>query len=684
MKFAEKMLYDPAGDSTYQHPVIDEQKQGSRKIPDAKNITYQYIHGHFEGTHVKFLFCFPERERYEGRFFQHLSPFPGPDEELSALNKTGEDDFVSFALTHGACYVESNMGSERIFGKVDDPKIFYQSNAAVAEYCRTVAQQLYGKHRVYGYAFGGSGGGYKTMSCIENTASFDGAVPFVIGSPMSLPNCLTVPAYGKRLLRNSWQKVVDALDAGGSGDPYCVLNQEESDALREITKMGFPPQMCISFGNDDDGSLPVLAPTVHEFDETYFTDFWTKPGYLGAEENGSARKDRICLRTKVVRVGVMERSGKEKTIDDRNGTDTAWQKMLSDGSNAWIEVAEVPTGEDLYLKGAEIIFESGKAKGKKLSLGSISGRRLIPGMSFGADDISKVAFLIQAGDEIRIDNSDYIAIQAYHRHQVPADLSFHAWDQYRDKNGKPKLPQRKEVISYGFTAGGCGSVQDGKIQGHVIVVNSLMDTDFPWQADWYRRKVEAVYGEKAKEIFRIWYNENAPHGDMDETSDKFRMVSYLGMLRQALLDVAHWTEDGVLPAENTGYQLADNQIVLTKKAAQRGGSQPIAMLLANGSSCACVRAGEEVSFTVKTELSPTAGKLESVELSFAGEEYEKVSLETRSEWQQDGCCFAEVTVKHRFKKPGTYFSVVRVVSNRQKGDVFTRLRNLARVRIVVK
>ena len=37
------------------------------------------------------------------------------------------------------------------------------------------------------------------MSCLENTNAYDGGLPFVIGSPVSLPNCLTVMAHGARL-----------------------------------------------------------------------------------------------------------------------------------------------------------------------------------------------------------------------------------------------------------------------------------------------------------------------------------------------------------------------------------------------------------------------------------------------------------------------------------------------------
>ena len=42
--------------------------------------------------------------------FQYLSPFPGPDEELASLSKSGADDTIGFALLNGAYFVESNMG----------------------------------------------------------------------------------------------------------------------------------------------------------------------------------------------------------------------------------------------------------------------------------------------------------------------------------------------------------------------------------------------------------------------------------------------------------------------------------------------------------------------------------------------------------------------------------------------
>ena len=679
----EKVIYEAKNDPQFQSPVIDVNEDRTRALENGAQKTYRYIHGYFSGTNLKFSYCFPMKEDYQGRFFQHLSPFPGPDEELAALDKTGEDDLIAFALTHGGCYVESNMASAQIFGTNEDPTIIYRSSAAVAEYCRSVAQELYGPHRVYGYVFGGSGGGYKTMSCIENTNAFDGAVPFVIGSPVSLPNCLTVMAHGSRLLRNCWEKIVEALEPGGSGGPYAGLNEEETAALREITQMGFPPRMCFTFGGTDDGSLPVLTPGVKEMDPAYFEDFWKVPGYLGADPAGNAVRDRVHLRTRVVPAAVNVPAETQEGADGRNGTDDAWQKMLTDASTAYIEVEQVPQGEDMFLRGVDICFESGAAKGKTLRLGHIEGSRLIPGASYGMDDFVEVIRSLRPGDEVFLNNSDYIAIQTYHRHQVPSDPSFHAFDQYRGANGSPVLPQRPQVISYGFTAGGCGSVQDGQIQGKVIIMNSLMDGDFPWQADWYRRKIEQVKGADADNWVRLWYNDNAPHGDVTETGENLRMVSYLGMLRQALVDLSAWVERGEAPVSSTGYDLVDNQVILKPTAEERGGIQPMVKLLAEGSACARVKVGQDVSFQAQIDIPPAAGELERVEWSFEGEQDFPYSGTVLRKWEGNNCRHATSVAQHAFSQPGTYFPVVRVTSNRTKGDCYTRLRNLCRVRVVV-
>ena len=123
--------------------------------------------------------------------------------------------------------------------------------------------------------------------------------------------------------------------------------------------------------------------------------------------------------------------------------DDAWRKQLTSGNGAWIELEELPEGEDLYLEGVTIELTTGKAVGKPMLLdkmirepGKKSGYLTI-GLCYGMTDIAEVIGSIEPGDTLTMDNSDYIAIQSYYRHQVPADLSFHAWDQFRDEQGNP-------------------------------------------------------------------------------------------------------------------------------------------------------------------------------------------------------------------------------------------------------
>jgi hypothetical protein len=117
----------------------------------------------------------------------------------------------------------------------------FGSLSAVATYSRVLAAQMYGPHRPYGYVYGGSGGAFKTLSCVENTKGvWDGSVPFVHGSPVSLPNAFTVQAHAMRVLQRKFPQIVDAIEPGGGGDMYAGLTVEEREALAEVTRMGFP------------------------------------------------------------------------------------------------------------------------------------------------------------------------------------------------------------------------------------------------------------------------------------------------------------------------------------------------------------------------------------------------------------------------------------------------------------
>lgn len=215
-----------------------------------------------------------------------MAPVQGSED--ASIGRKGTEDKITFALTHGAYFVETNMGVAVPFAPIEDPTIIYRASAAAAEYSRELAAKLYGAHRPYGYIYGGSGGGFKSISCFENTDTWDGAVPYVIGSPMAIPNCFTVRAHARRVLRDKLAIIADAFEPGGDPDFINQLNEEEKAAFDEVTRMGFPVKAWFMHRNMDDGSLPVLTPAVNAADAAYYKDYWEKPGYLGTDPQSSA------------------------------------------------------------------------------------------------------------------------------------------------------------------------------------------------------------------------------------------------------------------------------------------------------------------------------------------------------------------------------------------------------------
>lgn len=320
-------------------------------------------------------------------------------------------------------------------------------------------------------------------------------------------------------------------------------------------------------------------------------------------------------------------------------------------------------------------------------LGSIEGNCLLIGMCYGMDDLPGMLSKVKAGDKVFLDNSDYIAIQSYYRHQIPEDLSFHAWDQFRDENGNPTLPQRKNVMGYRMT--GTGTVQDGNIQGKVIVIQALMDeSTCPWCADWYRHKVAEAKG--GEQDFRLYYMERCMHGD-EFLRENNMITNYMGALRQALLDLSDWVEKGKEPLPTTGYRYQDGQVIPEEEIKDRKGIQPKVTLLANESSCAYVKAGERVNFTVKAEVSENAGKVTAVDYGFEDRwdltPENAYSVSGAFEEKAEGNIRSAVSnITYAFDKPGTYFASARVKVNRygNAGDIFTQVKNIARARVIVE
>ncbi|MCB9373656.1 MAG: hypothetical protein H6518_12925 [Microthrixaceae bacterium] len=638
-------------------------------------VRHRYVHGGFVGTDTRFSFYLPPAERYEGRFFQHLTPVP--DREDLAQGARGAEDKIAFSSDSGAIFVETNGGGAVATpGSDTDPTVgAYRAHAAAARYARAVAGERYGSHRAHGYAYGGSGGGYRTIGCAENTDGvWDGFVPYVIGSPMSIPNCFTVRMHAQRMLRDRLDEIVDALEPGGSGDPYATLDVPEAEALREATRLGFPPRSWFGHRTMGMHAFPLLYGGLRLADAAYFDDFWTEPGYLGHDEPPVVEPDVVRHRCEIAAVlDAAAAAAREVEVglppgQLRSGVDASWQ-----GGGAPVALV-LSSDPGPVVDGADLYVRSGEGTGARLAAVAVVGGVVVLGPG-GEEVLAR----LRPGDQVELDNRGFLAAQTYHRHQVPGP-EFGAWDQFRDPDGTPAFPQRPLLLGPLFAQHAAGTVQTGDFAGHMIVVSCLLDREaFPWQAAWYADRVREHLGAATEDRFRLWFVDHALHGDDEAQEDPVRTVPYLGVLHQALRDLSAWVERGEAPAPSTAYEVVDGQVVVPARAVDRRGVQPVASLAADGGDRADVPVGRAVTLRATAEVPPGCGPIVAVEWDLAdgrGFAEREVVQPADSVALERTCSFAG---------PGTHFPAVRVTAQRD-GDAatpFARVQDVARARVVV-
>jgi hypothetical protein len=668
-------------DSLFNKPYIDTEEW--RNDP----VRHLYIHGGFEGTNTRFSFYFPEKSKYKNRFYQYITPFP--DNETLSQGASGPDDKIGFSIASGAYFIETNGGGKADFSRPapsNDALIgAFKANAAAARFSRAVASRLFGTHRPFGYAFGGSGGAYRTIGGMENTENvWDGVVPYVVGSPMAIPNSFTIRMHAMRILKDKFPQIIDALEPGGSGDMYAGLNAEEKEALLEATRMGFPPGSWFGYRSMGIHGFLVLYQGVVMADRKYFTDdFWKVPGYLGENPTSSLLKARIQKVSKIkagipVELAVSTSLTEAPSANERGSADLAWKSMGGKEGTMPVAFQLEDALPDVGFLGGDLIIKTGAAAGKTIQLTKILDDKVVIGPSDPA-----LLVLIKPGDEVQVDNSNFLAVQTYHRHQVPG-TEYTAWDQFRDREGKPAYPQRPFLIGPSFTRAASGVVPTGKFKGKMILLSSLWDREaFPWQADWYHARVKEHLGDSTENHFRLWYTDHALHGDIYRQEDPTRTISYLGVLQQALLDLSDWVEKGVAPAASTKYNLEDGQITVPATAAERRGIQPVVSLRVNGKQGVTIKPGQSVMMEAIVEVPPHTGKIVTAEWDFNA--LGTFPVKGKLIMLNKEGSRAKVKIRHTFKEPGTHFPVLRVSSQREGNPEtpFTQIQNLDRVRVVV-
>ncbi|MDH4041392.1 MAG: PKD domain-containing protein [Gammaproteobacteria bacterium] len=609
-----------------------------------KNVTvsYRYVHGGFTDTNARFAFYFPASDEYQGRFFESTYP--------TVAEEGADDGTIAFGISNGAYVVSSNNAGGVAVAQTTGG---YRVNAASAKVSRMLAAIIYGEDApIRGYIYGASGGSLQTIGAAENTAGiWDGALPIVSAPPNAIPSFQSVQVLALRVLHDKLPDIVDAVEPGGSGDPYATLNEEQRAILKEATRLGFPlggwwqwKTIKSAFG--------VTVPAVKAIDSKYTNDFWNLPGYAGFDDP-TLPPLRTQLDTSIAGVG--------------GGT---------------VTLQDTPTG---YLAYADLVINSGAVAGKTIEAVSISGNKV----TFPRDVDATLVEALAPGDQVLVDNSLWIALEYFQRHQVPSPDQY-GWNQYRDSNGDPIYLQRPalvgEIITQVF-----GGRPSGQFHGKMIMLSSMLDVQaFPWGGDWHLKQAQTVLGDKLDDSFRHWYMDNADHEPPATIEGYAHNVLYAPEVEQALLDLDAWVANGVAPPKSSGYTVTeDNQIDLADTVDERGGVQPLVTLaVAAADQCdsasdavrADVRAGAPVSFSVFAATPPGAGKIVRVEWDFESTGAFPDASEFNGPSED-----VELCRTHTYSAPGTYFAVVRVTAHRE-GDpdaVYRQIQNLARVRVVV-
>ena len=661
-------------DPDYATPYIDVDEW--RDAPEP----HRYVHGGFTGSDLKFSYYFPPTSRYAGRFLHVLPPISGFDQGAGTDLCYGEPGSIGFAFDSGGYLVESNMGTLSPMPPPDGSIPGYRASAAAARFSRCVAAAIYGEHRPYGYVFGGSGGAFKTIACVENAPDvWDGAVPFVQGSPIAIPNCFAAQAHAMRVLADVVPQIVDAIEPGGSGDMYAGLSTEQREALAEVTRFGLPPGTWFDIARVRAGYTMMwaaFAGPIAAVDPTYFSDFWTVPGYLGHDAPASLRAARVDATLSVADV-VNAREAQQLGLP--------MPMAIAMGGNDDMPVAlrlKGSPGGDPF--GSKLRVVSGSAAGREFYLSAVAGE-VVAVQMFGGDGLVG----IEAGDEVHIDNSDYLAFQTLPRHQVQE--GFDGFDQYVAA-GRPIHPQRPRSVGQRIARGSWGHTQSGRFGVKMIAVAAMLDeAAYPWQAAWYRRRVHAVLGERITDQYRLWFVEHAMHGPAQPAlvqSDGLRpaaatrTITYVGLLEQAIRDVIAWVEHGVTPPADTAHEVVDAQVTLLGDGSSRGGIQPTVRLTAGATDHVRVRVGESVDFLADVIVPPGTGTIVAAEWDFDGDgDFPERDLTI------DGTLStATLRTQHTFDVPGTYFPAVRITTHRSSRmeTPYARVQNLGRVRVVVQ
>jgi hypothetical protein len=646
---------------------------------------HRYVHGGFVGTHTLFSCYFPPAEQYRGRLLQYLEGGSGGHETLLPFQAWA----FPVAFDDLGCFlVESNQGHypDEGTGFADDWELFGAS-AHCALAARELAAQMYGEAPHHGYVFGGSGGGSRSIYCLENRPDvYDGASPHVIWSS-PLGSNWSPAGYWWLHARGKLAEIIDAVEPGGSGNPFAGLDVAQREALAALYRFGFPRGAESQLWSFSPWTWGLVSSK--ESDPGYYDDFWSTAGYLGHDD--PQRLAHLVIDTKATVTRVLSAA--------EAGADIAFVLAATAGAGRDHSVGisiDSNVADPDALFGARITFTTGRAAGRSVVISTVAADIL----STSGEHAPQLFDGVEPGDELTVDNRDFIAWCHLWQHALSLDLvstgdgaggrrylpGFDGLRAYA-VDDRPVFPQRPKPI---VPQEGGGTGHSGRFTGKMIHVNATHDAQvWPNGVLAYRAKVEADKGERTNGSYRLWWVEHAPHGtpqvlgpaltpEKDPGVWRSRLVDYDGVTARALRDLVVWVEQDAAPPSSTDFVMTgDGDVRLCQDPGQRGGVQPVAHATANGAIRAEVCVGEPVTLTgIGQQPGPGA---------IVAAEWDPEGTGRFEQFKVDGSLpSVTVEITHAYARPGTYLACFRVGAHRD-GAPGTKpyARNNARVRVVV-
>lgn len=678
-------------DGYFGKPYIDRDEWREKPYP------HRNIHGGFADTDTRFTFYFPVAEEWDGRMYHPIEGAHAGHEEAFAGMMGQLMGGLPMIARLGGYMVESNCGhiGDDIDARAGNDATLYGHRAGIeaARFSKYVCEQVYGREPAYSYVWGGSGGGRRSPLHLEyGDGVYDGALPFMGGGDIAehgttarvrseQPVHFGAMFNVQRLLRGSkLDGVIDAMQPGGSGNPFAGLSAHEREELSNLYRLGYPrgDEFMIAKPMGQIWLWSSIADMLIAEDADYFRNFWTTPGYLGFDEPQHIQNDLIDREVQVVRTV----TPRDLNTDEFAGPEFAELRGRAMFSASNTGLWDLPIAIELdgptsgYTLGAGLRVTSGDAAGRQLYCTGSAGKLLF---CDGRAEANLVRFTgVKPGDAIHVDNRAFLAFCYYYRHHISDD----ALNDFLRLDGVPLYPQHDVPLASPLM----GVPYSGRYDGKLLWIHHTHDASlWPPQGVIYKQAVEAAQGaEGARENFRLQWTENAEHvtplllpTNPDRATTTW-LIDYMPSIEQGLVDLATWVETGIPPAE-TRYSMVDGKVSLPATATERGGTQPVAYVTANGGSLAQVATGQTVTVHLQAEAPPGAGTITQVHWDFdnSGRFAVEQSL-------PQGQTAVSLSVSHSYDAPGTFFAVARVRLNREGDPKAARqVENLAAARVVV-